>query len=38
MILGAMKDDRLMDDPNYLAVQNFRDDLPCAYPLISIEN
>jgi hypothetical protein len=38
MILDAMKDDRLMDDPNYLAVLNFRDVLPCAYSLISIEN
>ena len=32
-----MLDDHLMDDRNYLVVLNFRDVLPCAYSLISIE-
>jgi hypothetical protein len=31
------KDGRLMDDQNYLVDLNFRDVLPCAYSLISIE-
>jgi len=31
------KDDRLMDDQNYLVDLNFRDALPYAYSLISIE-
>ena len=35
--IRLMTDDRLMDDPNYLVVLNFRDVLPCAYSLISIE-
>jgi hypothetical protein len=32
-----MNVDRLMDDQNYLVDLNFRDVLPCAYSLISIE-
>jgi hypothetical protein len=36
MIPDAKKDDRLMGDQNYLVDLNFRDALPCAYSLISI--
>jgi len=32
-----LMDDRLMDDQNYLVDLNFRDSLPYAYSLISIE-
>ena len=35
-MIHLMKDDRLMDDQNYLVDLNFRDALPCAYSLISI--
>jgi hypothetical protein len=37
MIPDAKMDDRLKDDRNYLVDLNFRDVLPCAYSLISIE-
>jgi hypothetical protein len=37
MIQDVKKDDRLMDDRNYLVDLNFRDALPYAYSLISIE-
>jgi hypothetical protein len=36
-MIHQMKDGRLMDDQNYLVDLNFRDVLPCAYSLISIE-
>jgi hypothetical protein len=36
-MIRQRKDDRLMDDQNYLVDLNFRDVLPCAYSLISIE-
>jgi hypothetical protein len=36
-MIHQMMDDRLMDDRNYLVDLNFRDALPCAYSLISIE-
>ena len=37
MIPDAKMDDRLKDDRNYLVDLNFRDALPYAYSLISIE-
>ena len=36
-MIRQMKDDRSMDDQNYSVVLSFRDVLPCAYSLISIE-
>jgi hypothetical protein len=36
LVIHLMKDDRLMGDQNYLVDLNFRDALPCAYSLISI--
>jgi hypothetical protein len=36
-MIHLMKDGRLMDDQNYLVDLNFRDALPYAYSLISIE-
>jgi len=36
LMIHLMKDDRLMGDQNYLVDLNFRDALPCAYSLISI--
>jgi hypothetical protein len=36
-MIHLMKDDRLMDDQNCLVDLNFRDALPYAYSLISIE-
>jgi hypothetical protein len=37
MMVDQKMDDRLMDDRNYLVDLNFRDALPYAYSLISIE-
>jgi hypothetical protein len=36
LMIHLMKDDRLMDDQNSLVDLNYRDALPCAYSLISI--
>jgi len=37
LMIHLMKGDHLMGDQNYLVDLNFRDALPCAYSLISIE-
>jgi hypothetical protein len=37
MTIHQMKDDRLMDDQNYLIDLNFRDALPYTHSLITIE-
>jgi hypothetical protein len=36
LMIHLMKDDRLMGDLNSLVDLNYRDALPCAYSLISI--
>jgi hypothetical protein len=36
LMIHLMKDDRLMDDQNSLVDLSYRDALPCAYSLISI--
>jgi hypothetical protein len=36
LMIHLMKGDRLMDDQNSLVDLNYRDALPCAYSLLSI--